>query len=83
MGVTAYENKVEIKVNPGEDLICVCSNCHRMFHRKKNSVPTPDELKKEIEHNKMSKLIGIFLYIFFLISYSLLKKVGIKWKKMK
>ena len=41
-----YENQEEIVINPKEDLICVCSNCHRMFHRKKDRVPTPDELKK-------------------------------------
>lgn len=41
-----YENQEEIVINPKEDLICVCSNCHRMFHRRKDRVPTPDELKK-------------------------------------
>lgn len=44
-----YENQEEIVINPKEDLICVCSNCHRMFHRKKDRVPTPDELKKLIK----------------------------------
>lgn len=47
-----YESKQEIIINPAEDLICVCSNCHRMFHRKKDRVPTPYELKQEIQINK-------------------------------
>lgn len=31
--------------NSIEDLIPVCANCHRMFHRNKNNTPTPDEIK--------------------------------------
>ena len=49
-----YENQKEIIINPEKDLICVCSNCHRMFHRKKDRVPTPKELKKELERLKKS-----------------------------
>lgn len=48
-----YENQDEVIINPQEDLICVCSNCHRMFHRKKDKVPTPEELIKEIEQRKL------------------------------
>lgn len=44
-----YENEKEVIINPEEDLICVCSNCHRMFHRKKDKVPTPNELRKELK----------------------------------
>ncbi len=43
-----YENQNEVVVDPENDLICVCSNCHKMFHRKKDHVPTPDELKRII-----------------------------------
>lgn len=43
-----YENQGEVIINPQEDLICVCSNCHKMFHRKKDKVPTPEELKESI-----------------------------------
>lgn len=50
-----YENQNEVIINPEEDLICVCSNCHRMFHRKKDKVPTPKELKKELEQRKLSQ----------------------------
>lgn len=43
-----YENQKEVIINPKEDLICVCSNCHKMFHRKKDKVPTPKELMKSM-----------------------------------
>lgn len=35
----------EIKIDPKTDLICVCSNCHRMFHRRKNNILSPEELR--------------------------------------
>lgn len=35
----------EIEINPATDLICLCSNCHRMIHRKKNAIMTVEELK--------------------------------------
>ncbi|QNF31064.1 HNH endonuclease [Metabacillus sp. KUDC1714] len=37
--------KGEVEVNPVTDLVPVCSNCHRMIHRKKDQVLTIDELK--------------------------------------
>lgn len=43
-----YTNQKEKLINPKEDLICVCSNCHRMFHHKKDKVPTPKELKNSM-----------------------------------
>ncbi len=43
------ENQKEVVIDPEKDLICVCSNCHRMFHRRKDEVPTPEELKKSIQ----------------------------------
>ncbi len=42
----------EILVNPETDLICLCSNCHRIVHRKKNAVLTLEELKELIEEQK-------------------------------
>lgn len=41
--------KTPIVINPAEDLVCVCSNCHRMLHRRKNEIITPDELRKIIK----------------------------------
>ncbi|UOY93150.1 HNH endonuclease [Ectobacillus sp. JY-23] len=35
----------EIVINPKEDLVSVCSNCHRMIHRLKDDVLTVEELK--------------------------------------
>lgn len=35
----------ETDINPETDLVPVCSNCHRMIHRKKNTVLTIEELK--------------------------------------
>jgi len=34
------------KINPKTDLAVVCSNCHRMIHRKKDNILSLDELKK-------------------------------------
>lgn len=36
-------------VNPETDMVCLCSNCHRMIHRKRDRVLTVEELKKSIE----------------------------------
>ena len=36
----------EEQINPDTDMACLCSNCHRMIHRKKNKILTPDELKE-------------------------------------
>jgi len=41
-----------VAVNPETDLICICSNCHRILHRKKDSIISPDELKNMIEEAK-------------------------------
>ncbi|RBP04953.1 HNH endonuclease [Rossellomorea aquimaris] len=35
----------ETDINPETDLVPLCSNCHRMIHRKKNSILTVEELK--------------------------------------
>jgi predicted restriction endonuclease len=35
--------------NPKTDLTVVCSNCHRMIHRKKNITLTIEELKRKIK----------------------------------
>lgn len=40
----------EEPVNPETDLICLCSNCHRMIHRKKNAILTLDQLKEKIKN---------------------------------
>ena len=35
----------EVDVNPQTDLVCLCANCHRMIHRKKNAIIAVEELK--------------------------------------
>ena len=35
----------EVEINPETDLVCVCSNCHRIIHRKKDGVYTLEEVK--------------------------------------
>lgn len=37
------------KVDPRTDMTVVCSNCHRMIHRKKDHVLSPSEVKECIE----------------------------------
>jgi 5-methylcytosine-specific restriction enzyme A len=36
----------ETKVDPKTDMTVLCSNCHRMIHRRKDDVLTPEELSK-------------------------------------
>lgn len=36
----------ETVVNPFEDLVCLCANCHRMIHRKRNAILSVNELRK-------------------------------------
>lgn len=38
----------EIEVNPETDLVPVCSNCHRMLHRRRDRIITIEELKNII-----------------------------------
>ena len=42
----------ETKVNPKLDLIVLCSNCHRMVHRRRDKVLNLSELKTLIRHYK-------------------------------
>lgn len=44
----------EVKVDPYNDLVPLCANCHRMIHRNKESVLSIEELKKiiNIDHKK-------------------------------
>lgn len=43
----------EVEVNPEEDLVCLCSNCHRMIHRNRNKIMTVEELKKLMEERSV------------------------------
>lgn len=46
-----YDLNEEVMVNPETDLVCVCSNCHRIIHRKRDSILTLTELKDIISLN--------------------------------
>lgn len=49
-----YVDGEEIDVNPETDLICLCANCHRMIHRKRNEIISVEQLKNMIsiyKHN--------------------------------
>ena len=37
--------KIETKIDPKSDLVPVCSNCHRMIHRKKDGILSVSELR--------------------------------------
>lgn len=41
----------EVTIDPNTDLICVCSNCHRMLHRFKDYMIAVDELKRIVNNN--------------------------------
>lgn len=43
-----YDLEMEIVIIPEKDLVCLCSNCHRMIHRKRDKVLSVEELKKII-----------------------------------
>lgn len=42
----------EVVVNPETDLICVCSNCHRMLHRFRSYIVSVEELRQIVEDNE-------------------------------
>ena len=48
-----YSLEEEIIINPKEDLVCLCSNCHRMIHRKRDKILSVDELKDIMENQSV------------------------------
>ena len=48
-----YSLEEEMEINPEEDLVCLCSNCHRMIHRKRDKVLTVEELKGIMEEHSI------------------------------
>lgn len=48
----ASNDGIEVETNPETDLTVLCSNCHRMAHRKKGITLTVEELKNKIHQNK-------------------------------
>ena len=37
------------EVNPETDLVCLCSNCHRMIHKNGGDVLSVEELKEHLQ----------------------------------
>jgi len=46
--ITKQEGK---PINPAQDLIPLCSNCHHMAHRQRNKILSADEIRSIIIHN--------------------------------
>ncbi|NLY36424.1 MAG: hypothetical protein GX046_04225 [Tissierellia bacterium] len=42
----------DLFVDPHQDLQCLCSNCHRMIHRKRGDILRVDQLRRIIEEQK-------------------------------
>lgn len=53
---TLFSLEEERIPNPETDMITVCSNYHRMIHRKKNDTITPEKLKKIICEQNIHKV---------------------------
>ena len=43
----------EVEVNPEEDLVCLCSNCHRMIHRRRDKIMTVEELRELMQERSV------------------------------
>jgi 5-methylcytosine-specific restriction enzyme A len=48
-------SKGEVVINPVTDLVSICSNCHRMIHRRKDNVLTVEELRLLLHNKKVLK----------------------------
>lgn len=44
----------EFIIDPATDLVCVCANCHRMLHRKRDGIVTVEELREYVRRNRNS-----------------------------
>lgn len=48
-------NGIVKKINPKTDLVCLCSNCHSMIHRKKGEPMSIEELKAIYDEQSSNK----------------------------
>lgn len=46
------ELKGETQINPETDMVIVCSNCHRMIHRKRDQILSVEELSEIIREQR-------------------------------
>ncbi len=47
------ELKKQTQIDPEKDMTVLCSNCHRMIHRRKNNVLSVEHLTKAIKNSKI------------------------------
>lgn len=40
------EPKQEVEIDAQHDLVCLCANCHRMIHRRRNAIMAVEELQQ-------------------------------------
>ena len=38
-------SQAKTRVNPQTDMVVLCANCHRMIHRSRDGMLSPDELR--------------------------------------
>lgn len=50
-----HTREESVEVNPEKDMVCLCPNCHRIIHRKKNYIMTLEELKSLIKNPSCEK----------------------------
>lgn len=48
-----YSLEDEVEINPEENLVCLCSNCHRMIHRRRDKILSVEELKEIMEERSV------------------------------
>ena len=48
-----YSLEDEVEINPEEDLVCLCSYCHRMIHRRRDKILSVEELKEIMEERSV------------------------------
>ncbi len=53
----AFEGVAQV-VDPKVDLVPICANCHRMIHRRHDSVLTPDQLRRIVEEQRATRSPG-------------------------
>jgi predicted HNH restriction endonuclease len=55
--IPVSRNSEKKLVNPNTDLVVVCSNCHRMIHRKNINILSLGDLKELIKNQTLNKTI--------------------------
>ena len=51
----SVNNEEVVETDPSKDMACLCANCHRMIHRKKNTILAVEELKSIIDNRRRAE----------------------------